>query len=191
MKLRYDRPVALLFLFLTLAFVGIAMTNTSFFNWVFERHHNQWSWYLRPVFLLPFCYFAYRHSWSGISITVFALFTSMCWFPAPASTSEQVQIFLRFEKDWLYGEWNLTKTLLTLTIPVSFALLALAFWKRSLIMGIAVLVLMATGKMIWSVTAAGESGKSVLLPAAAGLLLCVGLTWFGFRRLERKRRQQK
>jgi len=171
---------------LTIAFIVVSMTNETFFDWVFERHHNQWSWYLRPLFLLPFCHFAYRKSFTGMMVSIFALFTSMFWFPKPEVVNQSVIEFLEFEKDYLYGEWNLSKILLTLTIPISFIALGLAFWKRSLVMGIGVVVLMATGKMVWSIQNAGESGKSILIPALLGLLICCGLMYYGFKRLEKK-----
>ena len=72
-----DKIIALLFMALTIAFVVVSMTNQAFFDWVFERHHNQWSWYIRPLFLIPFCLFAYKRSWAGISITIFCLFHSI------------------------------------------------------------------------------------------------------------------
>lgn len=181
-----DLLVGGIFLLLTIVFIVISMTNKPFFDWVFERHHNQWSWYLRPLFLLPYCYFAYRKSFSGMMISIFALFTSMFWFPKPEIVSDNVIDFLEFEKDYLYGKWNLSKQLLSLTIPISFAALGLAFWKRSLIIGISVVVLMATGKMVWSIQNAGESGKSIVIPAVLGLLICCGLTYYGFKRLEKK-----
>ncbi|WP_103072333.1 hypothetical protein [Aquimarina sediminis] len=181
-----DLLIGSIFLSFTIAFVVISMINTSFFDWVFERHHNQWSWYLRPLFLLPFCYFAYRKSFAGMMISIFALFTSMFWFPKPEIVNQNVIQFLQFEKDYLYGDWNLSKKLLSLTIPLSFLALGLAFWKRSLVMGIGVVVLMATGKIVWSIQNAGESGKSILTPAIIGLFICCGLMYYGYKRLEKK-----
>ncbi|MBL0019136.1 MAG: hypothetical protein IPP17_22600 [Bacteroidetes bacterium] len=84
------RIVALLFLALTAIFLVVSMTNAAFFDWVFERHHNPWSWYIRPLFLIPFCFFAYKRSWAGISATIFMLFTSMFWFNRPSEVSAQV-----------------------------------------------------------------------------------------------------
>jgi len=95
--------------------------------------------------------------------------------------------FLQFEKDWLYGEWNYKKTILIITVPISFFALGLAFWKHSLIMGLGVVVLMATGKIVWSIQNAGESGKSIIVPAILGLLICSGLIFYGFKKLERKK----
>jgi hypothetical protein len=182
-----DKIIAIVFFALTILFVIISMTNQTFFDWVFDRHHNPWSWYIRPLFLVPFCFFAYKHNWSGISITVFCLFTSMFWFNRPDEVSDRVMAFLQFEKEWLYGEWNFKKIMLITTVPVSFIALGLAFWKRSLLMGLGVVVLMAAGKIAWSVQNAGESGKSIIIPAILGLLICIGLIFYGFQRLEKKK----
>lgn len=184
-KQQLDIILATVFLLLTIAFIVLVMTNKSFFDWAFERHHNLWSWYIRPIFILPFCYFAYKRNWTGISATVFAIFTSMAWFSKPDRVSESVIQFLEFEKDWLIGNWTIQKILLILTVPISFALLALACWKRSLYWGLGVIVLMATGKIIWSIQNAGESGKSIIIPAILGLLICCVFVWFGAKRLRK------
>jgi hypothetical protein len=97
---KLDRPIALLFGVLTLLFIYL-MTRETFFEWAFQRHQNQLSWYTRPLFLIPFCYFAYRRSLAGIMISLFALLTSMFWFPQPEVVSEQVKEFLNFEKQYL------------------------------------------------------------------------------------------
>jgi hypothetical protein len=51
-------------------------------SWAWARHHNVLSWYVRPLFFLPFCWFAYRRSATGMALTLVALATSMAWFPA-------------------------------------------------------------------------------------------------------------
>lgn len=98
---------------------------------------------------------------------------------------EKVKGFLEFEKQWLYGEWDYKKNLLIATVPISFIALGLAFWKRSKLMGIAVVVLMATGKIIWSVYNAGDAGKSIVVPALTGLIICVLLIYFGFKKAKK------
>ncbi len=190
-RINQDKQIATLFFALTVLFLIISMTYQPFFNWVFDRHHNQWSWYVRPVFLIPFCFFAYKRSWSGIAITIFCLFTSMFWFNKPEVVSDNVQLFLQFEKDWLYGEWDYKKVLLIITVPISFIALGLAFWKRSLFMGLGVVALMASGKIIWSIQNAGESGKSILVPAILGLVICCGLIFYGFTKLEKKNKPKQ
>jgi hypothetical protein len=63
--------------------VAVTANTAEFAAWAWARHHNELSWYIRPLFLLPFCYFAYKRSLWGITLTVVALATSMFWFPAP------------------------------------------------------------------------------------------------------------
>lgn len=184
--MKSNTNLALLFLILTIAFISACMLSDPFLNWVFARHQNQWSWYIRPILLIPFCLFAYRKSLAGISLSVLAIFTSMMWFNQPEFVSPQVQEFLNFEISWLQSEWNFNKILLIVSVPFSFFCLALALWKRSLWMGIAVLVLMATGKIIWSITNAGESGTSILVPAIGGLVLCISFLIIGLRKVNKK-----
>ncbi|KNF07625.1 hypothetical protein CLPU_14c00430 [Gottschalkia purinilytica] len=183
---RYDKMLALTFAVFTLLFIVLAFTNKSFFNWAYERHQNQLSWYLRPLFLIPFCYFAYKRSWAGIFGTIFLLLTSMFWFPRPEVVSDQVKQFLEMEKEYLSGDWGSAKILMSLLIPVSFTALAVAFWKRSLWFGLSVVIFMAVAKMIWSVAFGGEAGKSIFIPAILGLVICIGLIYLGFRKLEKK-----
>ncbi|KPU43881.1 hypothetical protein OXPF_25860 [Oxobacter pfennigii] len=185
---RYDRMIALTFGALTLFFLILAFTNKGFFDWAYERHQNQLSWYIRPLFLIPFCYFAYKRSWAGIWVTIFCLLTSMFWFPGPEAVSEQVKQFLEMEKGWLSGDWNFAKILMTLLIPLSFTALGVAFWKRSLWFGLSVVIFMAVAKMIWSVAFGGEAGKTIFIPAIIGLVICVGLIYLGFRKLEKKQK---
>ncbi|CAM1374585.1 hypothetical protein [Tenacibaculum xiamenense] len=183
-----DITIASIFFVLTISFIAIFMNTPVFFDWAFDRHQNQWSWYLRPLFLIPFCYFAYQKSLAGMMLSVFAVFTSMFWFPKPEIVDENVIEFLAFEKDYLLGKWNSSKILMAATIPISFFILGLTFWKRSLPMGTGVIVLIATGKIIWSIENAGESGKSILIPAILGLLICGAILLFGFYKLKKNKR---
>ncbi len=70
----------------------------EFVAWAWARHHNVLSWYVRPLFFLPFCYFAYRRSLWGIVLTLLALVTSMFWFPAPEHASPAVNEMLASER---------------------------------------------------------------------------------------------
>ncbi len=182
-----DKILAIVFIILSISFIAFAAINRSFFDWAFSRHHNVLSWYIRPVFLIPFCYFAYKRSLGGIFGTVFLLLTSMFWFQAPAQASSQVQSFLAMEKEYLTGSWNAYKILITLLVPLSLSALALAFWKRSLWIGISVLVFIAVAKMVWSVAFGNSAGTSVIAPAVIGLAICIALVIIGFKKLEKKK----
>ena len=185
---KYDKHLGLVFLVFTILFVVLAMTNTTFFEWAFERHKNQLSWYIRPLFIIPFCYFAYKRSWTGVMGSMFAVMTSMFWFPIPESVSPLVVEFLEMEKEYLMGNWDFAKILITLMVPVSLTALAAAFWKRNLFFGMAVMVFIALAKISWSVVFGGESGTSVMVPAMVGLLVCAVLIYVGFRRMESRKK---
>ena len=145
---------------------------SDFLAWAWARHHNVLSWYIRPMFVIPFVYFAYQRSWKGLVLTVVALFTSMFWFPVPAVADPAVENFLQVEKDYILGTWDFAKVMWTMTVPAFFYFLALAFWKRSLWWGLAVINLAALGKIFWSILSAGESGYATLAPALIGMVVC-------------------
>jgi hypothetical protein len=166
----------------------VAATGTidEFAGWAWARHHNELSWYIRPLFLLPFCYFAYKRSLFGIVLTVLALATSMFWFPAPERVDPRAVAFLAVEREYLTGDWPLWKVLLALIVPISFAALAVAFWKRSLVWGLAVINAMVLIKIAWSFYFGDESGGLTLLPSAlAGLAVCDAVILYVVRRMRR------
>lgn len=188
MKMKaFDRILAVIFAALTIVFVVIGFTNDGLFDWAFARHQNQLSWYIRPLFLIPFCFSAYRRSLAGIFGTMLMLVTSMIWFPVPVEVNSNVSDFLAMEKEYLTGEWDTSKILITILVPVSLTVLALALWKRSLWMGISTLVFIAVAKMLWSVVFGGESGKAVIFPALIGLAVCIAMILLGFIKLEKKK----
>ena len=174
---KYDTAIAFVCGALIVAFIAAAFTVPSFWDWLWQRHQNQLSWYIRPLFLIPLCWFAYKRSGAGIMATVLLLLTSMGWFPPPRQVSPRVQQFLQFEQQYLQGDWTPGKVLLTVMVPLSLAALAAALWRRNLWLGLAVMSLIAIAKTLWSVAFAGEAGASVIVPAALGLLLCGGGLW--------------
>jgi hypothetical protein len=90
----------------------------------------------------------------------------MAWFPATETTSPAVIEMLAAEEEYLTGDWKMLKVLLALIVPITFAALGLAFWKRSLVWGLAVIngaVLIKTG---WTFVISTEAGAMSHLPAA-------------------------
>ena len=153
--------------------------------WAWARHHNLLSWYIRPLFLLPLCYFAYRRSGKGIALTVIALASSMFWFPAPAQPDPRVIEMLQAEQEYLLGEWTLWKLAIALLIPAGFGALALAFWKRSIWYGGALINGMVLFKIGWTFVFADAEGALLhLLPAALGLVVCNVVLLIVFRRMQ-------
>jgi len=177
--------VGTLALTLIVAGVIVATGNTDeFVAWAWARHHNVLSWYIRPLFLLPFCYFAYRRSLWGIVLTLLALVTSMFWFPAPEHPGPAVSEMLASERDYLTANWTLWKVLIALLVPLTFAALGLAFWKRSLVYGLAVINAAILFKIGWTFLFSSEAGAMSHLPAAVlGLVVCDALILYVMRRM--------
>jgi len=168
MTKRIDAVLAVGTLALVLLAVGCvaaAGTLDEFAAWAWERHHNVLSWYIRVLFLLPFCYFAYKRSLFGMTLTLVALATSMFWFPAPETTSPAVIEFLAMEREYLAGEWTTAKVLLGLLVPGSLAALALVFWRRSIFYGLVLINAIVLVKLAWSFYYGDTSGGLTLLPS--------------------------
>ncbi|MGA7116811.1 MAG: hypothetical protein WBY12_06425 [Hyphomicrobium sp.] len=155
-------------------------------SWAWARHHNEWSWYIRPVFLIPYCWFAWRRSLAGMALTLLALLTSMFWFPAPDTPSPLAVEVLAAEKEYLLGPWTWWKLAIALLVPGTLVALALAFWKRSFAWGLVVVNTMVLAKVAWTFVFFSRDGALYhLIPAALGLVICnavLGAAWWWSRR---------
>ena len=162
---------------------------TELVSWAWERHHNILSWYVRPLFLLPFCWFAWRRSPVGIAVTLVALVTSMAWFPAPAEPDPAVVQMLRVERDYLLGGWTPWKVALALLVPLVFTGIGAALWRRSLGWALVVVNAGVLVKVAWTFAFdGGGAGALAHLPAALlGLAvvdaaLVLAMRWLRHRR---------
>lgn len=164
----------------------------DFALWAWERHHNPLSWYIRPLFLIPFCYFAYKRNWPGIIITLIGLATSMFWFPAPGEPSQVAIDFLAAEYEYLTSAWTPAKILIALMIPVTFTLLGMAFWRRSWWMGLAVINFMLIFKAGWSIVLDGVANSvgTVIIPSLISFVI-INAGVFLFAKWYAKRHQQR
>ncbi|WP_342468398.1 hypothetical protein [Ureibacillus sp. FSL K6-3587] len=179
MNKKTDFLIGMIFGVATLAFLVFFMTNDVFFRWAFERHHNILSWYIRPLFIIPMVIFALKKSFTGIFVSIFALFTSMFWFPAPDTSHPRVLEFLAFEMDYLKSPWTTPKIVMSLAVPLFFFMLLTAAWKRNWKWLAGVIIGAAALKFIWSITFGGEAGISILKPALFGVFICIiGLSYF-------------
>jgi hypothetical protein len=97
--------------------------------WVWARHHNVLSWYVRPLFILPYCWFASQRHLAGMVITILLLPTSLAWFPAPKRVDPGVGRYLAQERALLAGD---RRRLVAFAALVAGFLVSLgaAFWRR-------------------------------------------------------------
>src|SRR5687767_12732261 len=91
----------------------------EFLVWVWARHHNILSWYVRPLFIIPFIYFAYKRNIWGVIMTVVLLPTSLFWFPAPAQPDPEVLAYLAWEQQFLTGD-NVVAKLVFVALVIIF-----------------------------------------------------------------------
>lgn len=186
MNKKIDIVLGTIFLIATVIFLWIFLTNDPFFNWAFERHHNILSWYIRPLFIIPVVIFAFKKSLTAISLSIFALFTSMFWFPVPAESSPQVLSFLAYEMEYLKGVWTAPKILMSLAVPIFFIMLIIAAWKRNWKWLLGIVIGAAVLKVLWSLIFSGDAGLSILKPAIMGLIVCIGGIYYYLKKHKSK-----
>ena len=157
-------------------------------SWAWARHHNVLSWYIRPLFFLPFCWFAWRRSGTGIALTIVALATSMAWFPAPAHPDDGVVRMLAVEREYLLGDWTSAKVATALVTPLVFGALAAALWRRSLPWALVVVDAAYLFKIAWTYrfddqgVGADTHLRAVLLGVVVVNVVLVGAAWLVRRR---------
>ena len=154
----------------------------DFLNWAWARHHNPLSWYIRPLFILPFCYFAYKKSVRGTVLTVVAVTSSMFWFPAPAAPDPTAVRFLEVERQWITGPLTLAQLVLTALIPVWFIALAAALRQRMWAAAAAVIVAGTALKVGWSFYMGGASAWIIVPPVALGNAVVAGVLIYAYWR---------
>jgi hypothetical protein len=159
----------------------------DFLSWVWARHHNELSWYVRPLFLLPYCFFAYRRSVLGIVVTLLMFPTSLFWFPAPENPSPRVEGYLGWERQFLTEGSVAARVALALLVVAFLVALASAFWRRSWLWGLAVLNAGALLKVIWSVAFGGAAGWASLAPSLFTLVVTDAAILLAMRFLRRHR----
>jgi hypothetical protein len=159
----------------------------DFLSWVWARHHNELSWYVRPLFLLPFCFFAYRRSVWCIVVTLLIFPTSLFWFPAPEKPSPRVEGYLDWELQFLIEGSVVARAVLLMLVIGFFVALAAAFWKRSWLWGLMEINAGTLLKVIWSVAFGGETGWASLVPslftlAVTDTTILLAARWLKLRR---------
>jgi uncharacterized membrane protein len=116
----------------------------------------------------------------------------MFWFPAPEHTSPAVNEMLKSEEAYLTANWTLWKVFIALLVPLTFAALGLAFWKRSLVWGLAVVNVAIFFKIAWTFLFSTGAGALSHLPAAVlGLAVCDALILYVIRRMRARTSKER
>ncbi|MCF6409506.1 hypothetical protein [Pseudalkalibacillus salsuginis] len=148
-------------------------------NWAFERHLNPLSWYIRPVFLIILVYFAYIRRMKGVILTFVLMMSSMFWFPAPEKINPQMEKVLEYEQMLLSNPVTFALTIAFMMVFVVSILIA--FWKKSIKLGLVILNVTLIGKVLLALLFTGEDGWAPLGNTVFGLILINGIGFFILR----------
>ncbi len=156
--------------------------------WVWDRHQNQFSWYSRPLFLIPVCYYAYRRNLGLILGFMIMLFCSLFWFEAPAEVPSHVSAYLDWEKQLFFSNESLIP-LFTLVVVVCVFLILLftAFWQRNPVLGLILINAGTVAKVVVSVALAKETGAASIVPSLSSLIVVNLVAFVLWRVLKQKR----
>lgn len=147
-------------------------SGTDVGTWIWNRHQHQFSWYSRPLFLIPACYYAYRQKiWHVIGFMLL-LATSLFWFPAPAQVPESISNYLEWEKQLFFTNESLIPLILLIVAVILFLFgLFYSFWKRNPWYGLLLINLGTIIKIIVSVGLGKEMGMAAIVPSLSSLVI--------------------
>lgn len=141
-------------------------------EWIWYRHQNQFSWYSRPLFIVPACYYAYKQKIGFIICILLLLGTSLFWFAPPIEVSETISGYLDWEREAFLNPNN-RKPLVMLVVAVLIFLLLLfyAFWHRNYWIGLLVLNIGNLLKIAVSILFGGDVGMASIAPTITSILI--------------------
>jgi hypothetical protein len=145
----------------------------------------------QALFLLPFCFFAYRRSAWGIVATLLVFPTSLFWFPAPENPSPRVEWYLAWERQFVTEGSIAARLVLVVLVVGFFVALAAAFWKHNWLWDLVVLNAATLLKVIWSITFGGEAGWASLAPSVVTLVVTDAAILLAARWLKRRRERRQ
>ncbi|TNJ38486.1 hypothetical protein [Phaeobacter sp. B1627] len=175
--------VGLILLYSAIIFSAAYFSGADMGAWVWDRHQNQFSWYSRPLFMIPAAYYAYRRKVWHVAGFMALLATSLFWFDAPATVPPSVSEYLEWEKQLFFT--NTSKLPLVTFIFGVFVFLGLffyAFWQRNPWYGLALINVGTVLKIIVSVVFGQDAGMAAIVPSLSSLLVINLFSWLLWRR---------
>ncbi|MCH5586083.1 hypothetical protein MK805_14165 [Shimazuella sp. AN120528] len=135
-----------------------------------SRHLNPLNWYIRAIFLIGSCYFAYKRSWIGlVSTFVFMTLILVGSVANGAFDNLQMQAGLEYEKILFHSPLS---TLAIVFVYLMFAvLLCLAFWKHSIKLGLIIWNIYLVGKILLGYFYMGDSAWTTISYTIFGLII--------------------
>lgn len=163
------------------------LAGTDLGTWVWDRHQNQFSWYSRPLFIIPAAYYAYRRKLAHVAGFMLLLKASLFWFAAPTTVPPEISEYLAWEEKLFFSNDD-KRPLIALIIAVAIFLFLLfyAFWKRNVWYGLAVINLGTLLKVAVSIGFGEDAGMAAVLPSLSSLLVINVSAWLWLRRQRSK-----
>lgn len=157
-------------------------------EWIWDRHQNQFSWYSRPLFLIPACYYAYRQRISLVVGFMVLLLCSLFWFAAPAQVPEHISGYLEWERQLFFSNDSVLPLILLVAVVVIFlGGLFYAFWRRSVWIGLLLINAGTLLKIVVSMVLGKEAGMAAIVPSLSSIAIInlVAFAILKFRRAEK------
>ena len=176
LKFRIDRlvfvTVCIMLIYSALLLANAYTSGYHLGNWVWNRHQNLFSWYSRPLFIIPACYYAYQRKLEYVIGMLALLATSLFWFAPPDEVSDAVTSYLEWERvAFLDPQNRVPLTILVISVSVFLFCLFYAFWQRSLWLGLLVINVGNVLKVLVSVMFGGDAGTVSIVPTLSSMLI--------------------
>ena len=150
---------------------------TEFSDWAWARHHNEWSWFIRPFIVLAFCTAAWFRRRNLVVAIGFFFPISAVVFPAPAVPKPYVIAFLNSERQLLEGLSLFSWFIFVSAVVLFLWLLAAAFWKRSFWLGILLANAATAIKLMFSLFVWPDTGQAAIFPSLLTMVIVNALAF--------------
>lgn len=168
-----------LFIYSFFLLLNAYLNGVNIGEWIWHRHQNLFSWYSRPLFIIPACYYAYRRKIGFVISILIILGTSLFWFSPPVVVSETVSKYLEWERQAFFNpEYRLPLIVLSTTVLFFLFGLFYAIWQRNFWIGLIVLNIGNILKIAVSLIFGGNAGNAVIIPTLSSIFI-INLVAFG------------
>ena len=176
LKFRIDRlvfvAVCIMLIYSALLLANAYTSGYHLGNWIWNRYQNLFSWYSRPLFIIPACYYAYQRKLGYVIGMLALLATSMFWFAPPDEVSDAVTSYLEWERvAFLDPQNRVPLTILVISVSVFLICLFYAFWQRSLWLGLLVINVGNVLKVLVSVMFRRDAEAVSIVPTLSSMLI--------------------